>query len=299
MKNILFKGIRPALITPFDKNGDIKRKAVKELVDWHLSSGVDGFYICGTTGEGPVLPAKTRMDMAEITVEAVAGRGDVIAHIGSPNPHEVIELTRHADKAGVDGISSLPPTFFFNYTDGEIIDFYKSIADNTHLPVLMYATLALKSKNVTKLIEDMMIIDNIVGIKDTRRNYFDMWRAKQLCGGDINVINGPDEMLICGLSMGADGGIGSTYNVIPEKYVKLYKLFSQGDIAGAMNIQTEINKIIDVLIKHGVNGVNKALKASLKMSGYNVGDAAYPAQALDAQECVNLKKDMEALGYKY
>ena len=297
MNNIVFKGIMPALITPYDREGNVKKDTVKKLVEAQLEAGVDGFYVCGGTGEGPVISIKTRKEMAETVIEANAGRGKVIVHVGSFNSNEAIELTKHATETGADGISSLPPTFYFNYTDDEIFDYYKTIAGNTNLPVLLYATAAIKSKNINELLMRMMEIENVVGIKDTRRNYFQMWQAKQINDGDINVINGPDEMLICGLSMGADGGIGSTYNVIPEKFVALYKSFVEGDIKAAQAMQTKINKIVEVLIKHGINGVINSVKCTLSISGYDTGNAAYPARIYTKEQKAELKADMEKAGY--
>lgn len=299
MKNIVFKGIMPALITPYDSKGKVKKDTVKQLIEMQFKAGVDGFYVCGGTGEGPVISMDTRKEMAQTVIEANAGRGKVIVHVGSFNSNEAIELTKHATKIGADGISSLPPTFYYNYTDDEIFDYYKTIAANTNLPMLLYATAAIKSKNINELLKRMMKIENVVGIKDTRRNYYQMWQAKQINAGDINVINGPDEMLICGLSMGADGGIGSTYNIIPEKFVSLYKKFTAGDITGAQQMQTEINKIVEVLIKHGINGVINSVKCSLSLSGYNVGNAAYPARIYTDQQKAALKADMEKAGYSF
>ena len=299
MNNIVFKGIMPALITPYDSRGNVKKETVEKLVNFQLEAGVDGFYVCGGTGEGPVLSKDTRMQMTEAVVAANAGRGDVIVHVGSFNPNEAVELTRHAEKAGADGISSLPPTFYYNYTDDEIFEYYKNIAENTDLPVMMYATTAIKSKNINDLIISLMEIENIVGLKDTRRNYYQMWQAKQINGGNINVINGPDEMLICGLSMGADGGIGSSYNIIPEKFVALYKSFKEGDIESAQAMQTDINKIIEVLIKHGVNGIINSVKCTLEIDGLDVGSAAYPAKIYTEQQKAQLKYDMEKVGYVF
>lgn len=299
MNNIHFKGIMPALITPFYDNGKVKKNIVKELMDWQLNEGVDGFYVCGGTGEGPVISDSTRKEMAETAIEANAQRGKIIVHVGAFDTKQAIELTRHATKIGADGISSLPPTFYFDYTDDEIVDYYSKLSDNTDLPILMYATTSIKSKNLNQLLKRLMKIKNIVGLKDTRCNFYEMWNAKQINNGDINVINGPDEMLICGLCMGADGGIGSTYNVMPEKFVKLYKLFSEGHLEEARIVQNEINRIVKVLIKHGVNGVVNSVKCSLELSGYDVGKAAYPAKTYTYEEKSALKADMKANGYKY
>jgi N-acetylneuraminate lyase len=296
MENIVFKGIMPAIITPYDDQGNIKTKTVEDIVNWHIDAGVTGFYVCGGTGEGPVLTKEMRMEMAEAVVEANNSRGKVLVHVGAFNSKEAIELTRHATKIGADGISSLPPNFYYDYCDDEIYDYYKTLAQNTDLPVLMYATTTIKSKDINSLLKKMMEIDNIVGLKDTRRNYHQMWQAKQINGGDINVVNGPDEMLICGLSMGADGGIGSTYNIMPEKFVALYDCFIKKDITGAQKMQTEINKIVDVLIKYSV--IN-AVKCALTLKGFDSGNAAYPSRIYTKEQISALKSDLEKAGYRF
>ena len=140
MDNIKFKGIMPALITPFDENGNIYTDTVAELVHYHLNAGVNGFYVCGATGEGPALSKKSRMEMTEAVIDANKKQGRVIVHVGSINAEETIALTRHATKAGADGISSVPPLYFYKYTQKEIMEYYKKIADNTDLPILLYAT---------------------------------------------------------------------------------------------------------------------------------------------------------------
>jgi len=203
MDNILVKGILPALITPFYDNGKVKVDTVRQLVDWHLSEGVNGFYICGSTGEGPALRISTRMEMAEAVVESVKGRGIVIDHIGAPNIWDAIELTEHATKTGVDIISSLAPTYSFKYTEQELVDYYRRIAGHTNLPVLVYATQAMGIANFSGLMARLMEIPNVIGVKFSIRDYFEMRKTKEVNGGNINLINGPDETLLCGLVTGA------------------------------------------------------------------------------------------------
>ena len=299
MSNIRFTGIMPALVTPFDAEGNIKHETVHKLIDWQLSKGVKGFYICGSTGEGPALRPETRIDMAECTMEAVAGRGVVIDHIGAPNMLDAIWLTRHATELGVDAISSLAPTYSFPYTEDELIDYYRAISDNTDKPVIVYATAAMGVSNFSGLMERLIEIPNVIGVKFTIRDYFEMRKTKEVNGGDINLINGPDETLICGLSMGADGGIGTTYNIMPEWYVKLYDAFVSGDIKTAQEYQYRCNRVTDVLIKSSANGAIKATKAALDMMGFDVGPVAAPGRAFDKDQLAKLQSELEKLGIQF
>jgi len=299
MSNIRFTGIMPALVTPFDAKGNIKHETVHKLIDWQLSKGVKGFYICGSTGEGPALRPETRIDMAECTMEAVAGRGVVIDHIGAPNMLDAIRLTRHATELGVDAISSLAPTYSFPYTEDELVDYYRAISDNTDKPVIVYATAAMGVSNFSGLMERLIEIPNVIGVKFTIRDYFEMRKTKEVNGGDINLINGPDETLICGLSMGADGGIGTTYNIMPEWYVKLYDAFVSGDIKTAQEYQYRCNRVTDVLIKSSANGAIKATKAALDMMGFDVGPVAAPGRAFDKDQLAKLQAELEKLGIQF
>lgn len=296
--NRLFKGIMPALITPFDENGRVLKRTVAELCDYQLSAGVKGFYVCGATGEGPILRASTRMEMAETAMEAVAGRGVVIAHVGAPATADAVELVKHADKLGVDAVSSLAPSFFFKYSDDEIVEYYKRIASYTDKPVLVYATPLMTTPSVPALIGRLIGIENVVGVKFTIHNYYEMRRVRELNGGNINVINGPDETLLCGLVMGADGGIGSTYNVMPGWFAELYDRFTSGDVAGAAEVQYRINHVIEVILRYGGGSAVNSVKSILRLKGFDTGCTAFPAKTHSAAELAEIKAQVTALGLK-
>ena len=230
MSKVRFEGVMAALPTPLTDNGEIKVATVKKLVDHSLDEGLHGFYVTGATGEGVALSAKKREIMVNAVIEANAGRGKVIVHIGAIDPYEAMALTRQATAVGADGVSAMPPNYMFEYDADEIVDYYTRLAGETNLPLLLYATPKTVALDINGIIERLLAVPNIVGAKDTRANYYKMWQLKQLNGGDVNVINGPDQMLICGLTMGADGGIGGTYSVMPRWFAELYKSFRSGKI---------------------------------------------------------------------
>ncbi len=300
MSNVKFTGIMPALVTPLDAQGNVLTEVVKAIVDHNLKAGVDGFYVVGGTGEGVLLTPAQRRAMAEAAIAANAGRGKIIIHTGSFRAEEVMELTRHATEAGADGVSSVPPSMYFGYTMQETVDFYKRMADNTDLPLLVYANAQTGAGvDVNQLMEQLLGIDNVCGAKDTRGNYYKMWELKRLNGGDVNVINGPDDTLLCGLIVGADGGIGSTYSLMPELFVELYARFRAGDLAGAMATQERLNRLVGTLIDWAEGNVIRPVKESMRLSGWNVGSAVYPAQDYPPEKLAAFKAAMEAAGYVY
>ena len=299
MSKIHFTGIMPALITPLDEKGNVKVDTVKTLVDYYLDCGVDGFYSVGGTGEGVLLTLDQRKAMAEAAIQANAKRGKVIVHTGAINSLEVLELTRFATAAGADGISSVLPSIYFQYNFDEIVRFYSDIAANTDLPILIYANHTGNGVNMTKLLERLLEIDNIVGAKDTRANYYAMWDLKQLNNGDVNIINGPDESLLCGLTMGADGGIGATYGAMPELFVGIYREFMAGNNLRARELQYQANKIIKTMLKHAGGCVIKPLKEMLRINGIDAGVDVYPAEGFTAERSKALVNDLDAVGYKW
>jgi N-acetylneuraminate lyase len=302
MNNKQFSGIMPALITPIDKEGHLLENAARALIDWQLSQGVDGFYICGHTGEGPALSEETRRRMTQLTVVQVAGRGKIICHVGAADAYSSLRLAKHACEVGCDAVASLPPTGYYDYSENEIFDYYKALGEATllpkvsPLPMIVYANAMFKQQNLAPFIAHLMALPTAIGVKFTRNNFYEMRNIIELCGGDINMINGPDEMLINGLTMGADAGIGSTYNVMPGHYVKLYEAFMAGDFETARQAQFEINRIIRVIIKYGVI---RTVKQTLCEMGFDVGGPAFPGRGFSPDEAKQLRKDMEEAGFCY
>lgn len=294
MSNKQFCGIMPALITPINDDGSIREEAARSLIESTIAKGVSGFYICGSTGEGPVMSEESRMRMAEITVDQVKGRVAVINHVGACDARSAVRLARHAEKIGCDAISSVPPNFYYSHEENEVFNYYKALSDACAKPLLVYATGMFKQADIVPMIARLMELDTVIGLKFTRYNYYEMHRIVELNGGDINVINGPDEMLICGLTMGADAGIGSTYNVMPGEFVKLYNSFKSGDLATAQAQQFKINHAIEIMLRHSLF---PALKHMLTVQGFDVGLPVFPTKRFTKEEERALMNDLNAIRF--
>ena len=292
--NKLFDGIMPAMITPIDRNGNLLESSARAIMMSELDAGVQGFYVNGATGEGLFLGEDTRRRMAEAAVEVCRGRGKVINHVGAVDTQMAIRLARHAREIGCDAVSSLVPNYVTTYTVDQILDYYKRIADESGLPVLVYCT-GLVGSNPCEFMRRVMEVPGLIGCKYTMTDYYSMHRITELNGGDINVINGPDEMLILGLTMGADGGIGSTYNLMPDRFLKLFRAFRAGDFETARQTQFSINKVITVLLNHGCIG---AIKQVFTLRGMEAGSVAYPGKVFGKAESDALVKDLKEAGFE-
>lgn len=280
VNNVKFTGVMSALVSCIDENENVKEASMRKIMNWHLKEGFSGFYLTGGTGEGAILQKQTRKHIIELAKDEVGDRGKLIAHVGAIDLRTAVELAKHAGEVGVDAISSVPP-FFFEYEEEQIADYYKTLSDASGLPVLMYAT-PMSGVNITwDMVDRLMNIPNMIGLKWTSYDYFTMHRIKELRGGNINVINGPDECLLCGLSMGADAGIGSTYNIAPKLFTQIYNSFKSGDITAAQEAQFKANKLIELLLQFGVVC---GIKDILDMLGFDCGYQVYPQKRFHADE---------------
>ena len=294
MSKVIIKGIMPAMITPLKPDNTIDETALRNHIEWLLPFGISGLYVAGSTGEGILLSPQERKRLMRLVVEIVAGRGLVVCHIADMRLENTLELARYARTVGVDMISAIPP-IFFKYDQSEIVDYYESIAKTADLPLLMYSIDNSGNSIDLEVVKRLISNENIVGIKWTHYNYYMMERLKSINGGDINIVNGPDESIICGLAAGADAGIGSTYNTMPGLFVDLYRSFCEGDVEAARFNQKIINDIISVYIKYGVF---RSIRTILRHIGTDVGDSPAPARAFSEDEKREFLSELDWFDFK-
>jgi len=263
MPNLLLAAtnrILPALVTPLTPTGQLDTKSTERLIDHLYNKGVGGLYITGSTGEGIYLAAEMRKRIAEIAVNLSKGRGNVIVHVGAIQTAMAIELADHAAKIGADAVSSIPP-FAGGYSWAEVHSFYTDLARASKLPVVAYYIPGLtgQQRSLDEL-ASLLSIPNVGGYKFTDYNLYTMQRLLSRFRPDQIIYNGPDEMLAFGLQFGAHGGIGTTYNVMPELIVKIAQLTRDLRFADAVAAQIKANEVIEPLIAcHGVASTKQIL----------------------------------------
>ena len=276
------KGVIPALLTPSDDEGNPDWAPLGRLVDFLLDRGVRGFFVGGTTGEGFFLSAEERKVLLEKVLETVAGRAPVIAHVGGMNFREVRGLAKHAGTAGADAISSVVP-FYYAYSLDEIADYYQAISDASDLPTLIYFMTQAGNKMVDPraFAEAVLRVDRLYGLKYTDEDFFRLQCLKQLSDGRLRFFGGSDAVAMLALTMGADGMIGSNYNVLPEVWVAIYEAFEARDMELAMALQDRLTHHMRILKQ--VPPLCRA-KGLMKLRGMDIGEPRRPARPVsDAQ----------------
>lgn len=289
---MFFKGIMPAIVTPLLPDESVNLPALEKLMGYFLGIGADGFYVAGATGEGLALRTGERMKLTEAAVTA-AGEKPCIVQVASTDFSQAIALAKHAEKTGAAAISATPP-LFFRYDEQDVYNYYKALADAVSIPLLVYNSPLAGFPMTPEFIVRLFGIDNVTGVKWTSSDYFGLMKLKQQTHGEINVMNGPDEMLLMGLTAGADGGIGATYNFMLPLFCKIYRDFVAGDLAGAKQAQDKVTQLITALRAFSTI---PAAKAMLEHKGFPVGSAAFPLKHYDEEQKARVIRVMGEAGW--
>ncbi len=285
-----FSGILPALVTPLTTNGELAVASFELLLERVYKAGCHGVYVCGQTGEGLLLPVALREQAAEVAVRCSPAGKTVMVHVGAHRTADAVRLATHAATVGVHAISSLPA--LGNYSFVEIKNYYRRIAVVSTLPVFVYyfPEVAPAIQTADQIFE-LCEIPNVVGLKFTDFNLYTLGRIHD--AGNV-LFNGRDEILAAGLLMGADGGIGTFYNLVPELFVQVYNLACAGKWNEAKQVQDRINSLITVVLGFPVF---PAIKVILGWTGIDCGQCVEPRRSLTVDELSALRLALREAGF--
>lgn len=272
-------GIYAALITPFHADGRINDSVLGPLLDFEISQGIDGFYVGGSTGEAFLQSLDERADFLRMVASGNARRGKLIAHVGAIATADAIALAEVASDAGYAAISAIPP-FYYDFSREELVAHYRALVDAVDLPFIVYNFAGRSGRLTAEDILGLLEHPRIIGVKHTSQDLFQLERFKRL-RPDALIYNGFDEVCLAGLSMGADGAIGTTFNFMGALFVALRRALQAGDIERARQLQVRANIIIDLLISVGVFPGTKGI---LKALGFDCGECLAPFRKLDRDD---------------
>ncbi len=281
-----YHGIIPAFYACYDEAGNISPTRTRTFAKHLINKGVKGLYVGGSSGECIYQSVAERKMVLENVMAEAKGKITIIAHVACNNTEDSRELARHAESLGVDAIASIPP-IYFKLPDHAIARYWNDIsaaAPNTDFIIYNIPQLAGVALSIP-LLREMRKNPLVIGVKNSSVPTQDiqMWRDDS--GEDFVVFNGPDEQLVSGLAMGAHGGIGGTYAVMPELYLKIREHYIAGKVEEARKVQNEACRIIYAMCAaHG--NLYAVMKAILKKNGLDVGGVRAPLANLDAADAV-------------
>ena len=245
-----FKGVFPANPTPVKSDGRINEKALEKIIQDNLAHGVDGFWIAGSTGEGPVMSEVQRETTARIAGETISGRGLSIMHVGAISSESAAKGARAARKYGCDAICCVPP-FFFRGGDQMTIDHYKRVADASDgLPFFVYNLPQLTQVEITPDLMEKIVdaVPNVVGLKHSAMNFGDI---RLFADMGLKCFSGNGTLPLPALTMGAVGTVDAPLSLAPWHYAELYDAWERGDMETAQRLQDGVLEIVNVVRMFG------------------------------------------------
>lgn len=286
MRNLdKYKGVIPAFYACYDEKGEISPAGVQRLAQYFIDKGVKGVYVNGSSGECIYQSVEDKKIVLENVMKVAKGKLTVIAHVACNNTKDSMELAAHAESLGVDASASIPP-IYFRLPDHAIAKYWNDIssaAPNTDFVIYNIPQLAGVALS-NSLFAEMRKNPRVIGVKNSSMPVQDIQMFKADAGDDYIIFNGPDEQFISGRVIGAEAGIGGTYGVMPELFLKMNELVKAGQLEAAMPIQYAANSIIYKMCSaHG--NMYAVIKAILKLNeGFDIGSVRAPLAELTTED---------------
>lgn len=288
------KRIYSALLVPFHADESVDYDALRRLVRMQLSDGIEGFYCCGSSGEGLLLTLEERQKIVETVLDEVNGRVPVIAHTGTIRTADVITLAKHAQVAGCAAVSMIPP-YYYKFTMGEICGYYEDvIAAVPEMPVILYnipqfTGIEFSKQNAARLLDN----PNIVGIKHTSNNLYSLERMSTAYPDKL-IINGFDEQYLSALSAGANATVSTTANLFAPLFLAIRKAFDERRMEDARDLQRQLNDRVEALV---AASIFPATKYGCTLRGADCGACRRPFAPL-TQEARRSVESLIATPYR-
>ena len=276
-----YEGVIPAFYACYDEAGEVSPERVRALTQYFIDKGVKGVYVNGSSGECIYLSVADRKLILENVMEVAKGKLTVIAHVACNNTKDSVELAKHAESLGVDAIAAIPP-IYFRLPDYSIAKYWNDMsaaAPNTDF--IIYNIPQLSGTTLTPaLYAEMRKNPRVIGVKNSSMPTQDIQIFVAEGGEDHIVFNGPDEQFISGRVIGAKAGIGGTYAVMPDLFLKLNQLIIDKDLDRAKELQHAINSVIYKMVSGRAN-LYAVMKEILRLNeDLDIGSVRAPLEPL-------------------
>lgn len=289
-----YQGVIPAFYACYDDSGAISPERVQALTRYFVRKGVKGLYVGGSSGECIYQSVSDRKTVLENVVAAAEGKLTIIAHVACNNTADSMELARHAEGLGVDAIAAIPPIYFRlpEYAIAQYWNDISSAAPNTDFVIYNIPQLAGVALTIP-LLKEMLKNPRVVAVKNSSMPTQDIQMFAdegKKDGRAFMVFNGPDEQIISGLVMGAEGGIGGTYGVYPELVLELFRMVEQGELDSARALQYDIDNIIYAMCSAKGNMYAVIKEILRRRENLNIGGVRAPLYNLVESDLPQVEK---------
>ena len=288
-------GVVPPMITPFDHEGNLDIPNLERLLDY-LAENVNGLYICGSYGSGPLMNVEERKKVAEVSVEVVNGRIPVIAHVGTTNTRDTVDLSKHAEKIGCDGVAAVGP-YYFHHNQDSVLEFFRGMlkAVSPGYPVYLYHNPKFSGYEIALGTIRTLIDEGLHGIKDAT---FDIIKfavyMREFGTEGFDVVLGTEAMWLSARALGAEAYIPGLANAFPEICGKMWKEGMGNDLEACRRTQFEVNQLRDVM--YLAKSTQLAVYAMLEIRGILTAFPRSPFVAASASDKEKIRNALDDMG---
>ncbi len=294
MRKPIFTGAATAIVTPLNENG-VDYNQFERLIEWQIEKGIDAIVVVGTTGEGSTLTDEEHKQAIKFCVEKVNKRVPVIAGTGSNDIAYAIELTKYACRVGADAMLLVTP-YYNKATQKGLIASFTAIADVSTKPCILYNVPSRTGCNL--LPETVKVLakhPNIVAVKEASGNISQIAKVAQLCGDEIDIYSGNDDQIVPVMSLGGKGVISVLSNIMPTETSQMCKLYLEGKVKEACDLQLKLLPLIDALFCE-VNPI--PVKAAVSKMGFCDNYLRLPLTTMEsanAEKLYNLMREQNLI----
>ena len=290
----IFTGAGVALITPMNEDGSVNYEKLRELLQFHVANKTDAIIICGTTGEASTLSDEEHLECIRFACEVINKRIPVIAGTGSNCTQSAIELSKEAEKSGVDGLLLVTP-YYNKATQNGLKAHYKAIAKEVNVPIILYN---VPSRTGTRLAPQTVVdlcheVPNIVGVKDATGDISEVAELMSLAKGTVDVYSGNDDQIVPVLSLGGKGVISVLSNILPKETHDMVASYLEGDVVKSCEMQLKYFDLVKALFCE-VNPI--PVKKALNLMGMEVGSLRLPLTEMEDANAKRLEEEMRKAG---
>jgi len=279
-KEMEIGGVIPPLITTFNQDGSFDPERMKNLVRFVEKGGVKGLFVCGTYGSGPLMSLSERKEVVETVVDSITSSTAVIAHVGSSNPDEAIELAKHAEKVGCAGVASVVPFYYAHtFNDDNVKRFFVRLINSVKIPVLLYNNPKASGYTMKPLLVKELCKEGLAGIKDSSFDLLFFYSLKyEIDLQKFIYITGTEAFILPTVPLGARGTIAGLANTFPDVVVETFNNAKQGNYQKAFEMQQKVNELRE--IQHFAQSI-PAIHAFLDIVGIDAGYPRSPFVSVD------------------
>lgn len=287
-----FGQVVTAMVTPFDKDGNLNYEEACKLAEYLINNGTDTILLAGTTGESPTLSHEEEFQLFKEVIGTVGGRGKTMAGTGSNCTKTAIKATKQAEKYGIDSILQVCP--YYNKPSQEgLVQHFTAVAEATSLPILLYNIPGRTGVNMEPLTTATLAeIDNIKGIKEASGKLEQVIEINQLTDKNFDIYSGDDALTVSFIKEGAVGVVSVASHIVGNDIQTIVSQANAGHIKDAENLSKKLQGLFEVLF---ITSSPSPVKAALNLMGFSVGGPRLPLMPVNASQLQEIKDVLREL----